>query len=556
MKRLYSIWCLVLCILWVVRLWGIDFSELDGKVLKGYTVLEGNEVESFDIKVLGVLRNVLPGKDYIIGVITNSRLEEIGVVAGMSGSPVYYNGNIIGAVSFTWSFQKKPIIGITPIHYMTNLSDLTNNMFSIPSDGTLKWTLPLLISPANALDDTMENLLKDTFKNVNVLVFPGGREEVSTNNTVKLSPGDPVAVVLVKGDLEIDALGTVSYVDGEKVYIFGHSMFSGGMIELPLAKAEVITTVPSYLLSFKLGNRKEIIGSTKFDGFSGVYCELGKIPMMVPVSVKINNKVYNYEIGKIPEYIPRLVMLVFLRSIRMNVAEFGEKAVKYSAKIVYKHNGVEKEVKVYDYLPMVTDSYEIAWSTSRLSSIIGYILGNEFSKCELVRVDINVDVWDKIDFYILERVVLDKVMVGPGENVNVKIILRRFRGGEEEREISLKIPEDIEKGSTIKVDVMPSYLYYYTLLQKYPELLNVSGLEEALKRYTQLPPINYLTLVMNISSTDFAMLGKLYNVPLRKLRNFSLLGGGAVNFLPSAITYDLDTGVPVYGQATAVIRVK
>src|SRR5215467_10449886 len=297
----------------------------DGMHGVAYTVFQGIKPEPMDVEVLGVLHNVNgPKGDIVLVRLAGPKVEYTGVVAGMSGSPVYIDGKLAGAIAFRiGEFSKEPIAGVTPISEMLEISALDNTPTSVPVQAK---SVPSLTSKTSgpgapsAAALGFANYLKpiDT-----PLVFSGFSEDavekfapqfasqgivpvmgVGSASEVKqpdpVVPGSAVSAVLVRGDMDIAATYTVTYRDANHLLACGHPLLQFGSVDLPMTKAQVLATLPSPLNAFKIVNATETVGSFVQDRHTGIMGEFGKKPDMIPVTLTIHGgtapKVFHYEV--------------------------------------------------------------------------------------------------------------------------------------------------------------------------------------------------------------------------------------------------------------------
>lgn len=315
----------------------IPLNELQpGMKGEVWTVFQGRDSEPFAVQVTGILRNALgPGKSMILCELTDARVQNMGAVAGMSGSPLYIDGKLAGVLAYQIQrFETVRYAGFTPISDMLEVSTLPPGRDSfvptpIPvkgdrgntrSTGSIVAPAPFTaISPAFSLGGLAPDvaaLLEPQFSalglNVNALGgnLGGGSEAGTAVPPAALRPGDVVAVALAVGDISLAGTGTVSYVDGNRILAFGHPMLSLGATELPMASAEIVTILPSQYNSIKLSNTGGIIGSFSQDRLSGIYGELGRKPAMVPVDIdfpaRLNRKSLHFEVVRNEQVLPTI----------------------------------------------------------------------------------------------------------------------------------------------------------------------------------------------------------------------------------------------------------
>ncbi len=278
-----------------------------------YTVFQGTKPEPMDVEVLGVLKNANgPKGDIILVRLGGAKAEYTGVVAGMSGSPVYLKGKLAGAVAFRiGEFSKEPIAGVTPISEMLEISALDNTPASVPIQAKSIPSIAAKTSGPGLSSAPAQNFANYLKPIETPLVFSGFSEDsiqrfapqfasegivpvmgVGSASDVAqpdpLEPGSAVSAVLVRGDMDIAATCTVTYIDAGHLLACGHPLLQFGTIDLPMTKAQVLATVPSPLNAFKIVNATETVGSFVQDRHTGILGEFGKKPEMIPVTLTIH----------------------------------------------------------------------------------------------------------------------------------------------------------------------------------------------------------------------------------------------------------------------------
>src|SRR5438270_1119012 len=313
-----------------------------GMVGVGRTVFDGTRVEEFKVHVLGVLQNVIgPHRNLVLARLEGGPLANTGVIAGMSGSPVYVDGRLIGAVSYALgAFSKEPIAGITPIAEMTDSTSFGNTLrpaaarvhvdFPLTREHltaafrkALNWNRPFAERPdeaqlagLNAVNGLASGQLAKLLRPIATPLamsgwepdvadlfgsafqdqgfIPTGGSAAALRDGEKpyegpLKPGDAVGVMLVGGDLMLGGTGTITHIDGDKVYAFGHPMYNLGPTEFPMTRAYVYTVLPSLFSSMKLSSTGEIIGTVLQDRATAIAGRLGPGPRMLPVTVSLES---------------------------------------------------------------------------------------------------------------------------------------------------------------------------------------------------------------------------------------------------------------------------
>ncbi|MCD5401397.1 hypothetical protein LR013_02225, partial [candidate division NPL-UPA2 bacterium] len=266
----------------------------------GRTVFSGTKVEDFDVEILGVLENVWPRGDLILVRLEGGPLERTGVISGMSGSPIYIEGRLIGALAYAWPFSREAIAGVTPIKDMLSIWEADKNIRG--DEASWSWEQPLtgesgpgaftlkpLPSPLtlSGFDPQVIREMELTLSRFGFLITQGGGGAAPEKEEVSLVPGAAVGVPLIKGDLNATVIGTLTYRRGDKILALGHPMLFGGTVDLPLSGAYIQALMPSQFISFKLGSATQTVGRISQDRRAAIAGEVGNFARMIPFEVKI-----------------------------------------------------------------------------------------------------------------------------------------------------------------------------------------------------------------------------------------------------------------------------
>ncbi len=440
---------------------------------KGRSVFVGREIEEFEVEILGILRNYQPKRNLIIAKLSGQGLENSGVAQGMSGSPVYIDGKLIGAVAYSFPFAKEPIAGITPIEEMMaipaedpprssfspripirnsmtleellqiNESRLPQESVNLLEGRTLKpMDLPLVCSgfPARVFNQASPVFSRLGFNPIN----GGPADQISTQAALKpytLREGDAVGVQLLDGDVNVSAIGTVTYARGGEVLAFGHPMYNLGAVEYGMTTADVITVVPSFQTSFKMATAGRLIGKFTQDRSVGVFGELGKMPRNIPLNVNWNNargqkKEFKIRVAEDKLLTPFLVNLAIASIMPSEDRSLGDMTLEVDGDI-YLENG--KSIHVEDLFSGAFDS-TLGEVANLMTAVVFFLTNNEFEDLSIHRIDLNVHASEEIRFSYLEKVWLDRYDVNPGERIHVKIFTRNFRGQQVMQDGYLTVP--------------------------------------------------------------------------------------------------------------------
>jgi SpoIVB peptidase S55 len=440
-----------------------------------YTVFEGTQPEAMDVEILGVLKNMLgPGQDMILARLHGSKPEYTGVVAGMSGSPVYIDGKLLGALSYRiGQFSKEPIAGITPIAEMLavngkndpealktaalSLSSLTAaTPTSTPTSGAgdiHPIDTPLVLSgfSPEAVRFFQEHV--STMGLMPVAGLGGSSSDsahpalTSASLAPTLLPGSAVSALMVRGDLEIAATCTVTYVDPHQVLACGHPITRYGNVSMPMTKADVVATLASPLNAFKIVNTTQTIGAFTEDRSSAIRGVLGESAHMIPVAIHthggLRDHTLHLEVIDNPDVTPGALMVSLYESLL--------ETNNYSAESTYEMRGT---VDIDGYPPLHLKSLiaptEQLPSALRAALTLGQrfqsVYGNSARLRNIERIDLDVDALPGRRSVQLERAQSSQPAAHAGETVMVEATLRPFRGETRNVRIAIPLPVTLNPG--------------------------------------------------------------------------------------------------------------
>ncbi|MGC4083832.1 MAG: SpoIVB peptidase S55 domain-containing protein [Vicinamibacterales bacterium] len=461
-----------------------------GMVGIGHTVFNGTRVEEFRANIIGVIENVIgTQRNLILAKLEGGPLADTGVIAGMSGSPVYIDGKLIGAVSYALgSFPKQPIAGITPIAEMTDATALSasrpagarvhvefplepgslldgfrkamqfnrpfadragdtqligvSNVSGFGAEiGTLLRPIatPLVVS---GFDPAASDVLASTFRNSGFV--PVGAGAAARAGMAEfdgpLKPGDAVGVTFVSGDLELGATGTVTYIDDNKVYAFGHPMYNLGPIDFPMTRAYVYTVLPSLFSSAKLSSTGDVIGAFNQDRATAIAGRLGPGPSLLPVTMTLeadrSNGTRTFKFNSVKDQLfgPLMTYTALVNTLTSYERQFGTST--YS---------VQGQLRIKGHEPIALDNMfageNAASNTSAyIVAPITAMVNNDYESVDMEGLDISVKSTEQPRTAQLERVWLDDPRPRPGRTVPLKVLLRSYRGDDIIETIPIEIP--------------------------------------------------------------------------------------------------------------------
>jgi SpoIVB peptidase S55 len=468
-----------------------------GMVGIGRTVFEGAELQEFKAHILGVLRNVQgPRRDLILARLEGHRLAESGVAQGMSGSPVYVDGRLIGAVSYSiGAFSKEPIAGITPIAEMKDATHVpvrsgTQARLELPVTreglaaalGAASARLsPFARRPADVqalglpagagaqlgpmLRPISTPLLMGGFEPETVDLIAGpfsqaGFSPVLTGAsdaqmpaiTGPLREGDAVGVGLVTGDLEMGATGTVTHIDGDRVYAFGHPFYNLGPTEFPMTRAYVHTILPSLMISFKISSLGETIGTMQQDRATAIAGTLGKGPSLVPMRVTLertgadaSKRTFTYQLVNDQLFTPLLAYVAMFNTLGAYERQFG--AATFSVRSRARIQG-HADLAVDD---VFTGDNPVLGAATAVAGPLTMLLSNDVEKVALEGLDVSIQSAETPRSATIERVWIDEIRPRAGRSLPLKVLTKSYRGEEKISTVPIEIPANASGNLSILV---------------------------------------------------------------------------------------------------------
>ena len=442
--------------------------------MKGYgrTVFHGGKIDRFEFEVVGVQRNAMPGRGRIMIKASGGPLAQTGILAGMSGSPCYIDGKLIGALSTGIQFEKDAIGGVTPIGEMLEqLRDIPETPPSrtplilpkleppkvlksalmgkmIPLDvlmgGVDPEAMPMAVmgTPLSSETQKLWEGLPIRFAATPALSPTTGKEEASP-----LEPGGMAAIALMQGDLDLTAAGTITYISGKRVLLFGHQLFNLGALDLPLWSATVATVVPSYSSSFKMAMPVAQVGALRLDRSSGVAGILGAEPRMVPLRVGLNlngrrTLNFRFELMDNPLLTPVLAATAVAQVLDSNVRGAG-----------FQSLSLQGNIKLAGQSPIQVENVIADLNASRMARYVGAMLQavtlNPFERPVIDGISLNIKAEERLDLTGIAGIRLLKARAKRGEVLPVLVTLQNIQGVRETATFNIQVPSSAAKGKAI-----------------------------------------------------------------------------------------------------------
>jgi SpoIVB peptidase S55. len=453
------------------------------------TVFRGSEPEDFNVEILGVVPGAIgPKQDLIIGKISGGQADRTFVFQGMSGSPVYVDGKLVGAISYSFPFAKEPICGITPVEQMIKIFEQNaapkNNQprafsFAELASTEFKPQFPQgsAVAASVVTNSSVPNVAGQAFQRIGTpIAFSGFTQETlnlfapqlasvgltpvaAIGGGAKITPlekynektlqgGASVTMQLVRGDYSMSAAGTVTFRDGEKIYAFGHPFLNLGISDLPMSESTVVTVVPNVNNSFKLAVPTAMVGTMTQDRNTGVFGQLGKAPKMIPVKLNLQTsrgqtETLDFEIARDDFLTPLLLNMAVYNSITANERGLGDSTIKIEGLIKLKN---QEPVKVERRF---TGAQATQLASGAVAIPVNQLLRSGFDETEISEITMNVTSFDGTKSAVLERIALDRSEVKPGETFEVHSFIRTNTGQVFVQRTPITIPKDTPAGTLL-----------------------------------------------------------------------------------------------------------
>ena len=496
------------------------------------TVYQGTNIEKFEMEVVSVVKNAKPGnfsaggKDTILVMGLDERFKHTGPVAGCSGSPVYVDGRLAGALAVGFSFSKDPLYGVTPIEEMLAASEIKQ---ALPSGGSgglnIDYSKPFSIDNVvdayrrsfslggqqeslmpliTSLNTNEEKFLCDFLGQNRFKVFSAGPSGAIRDIDVKLEQGSTVCVPLVSGDISLSALGTVTEVDGDKVYAFGHPFLGQGAINLPMANGYIHTVVSTITTSFKFGQVGKIIGAFRNDESTAIFGIIGEQAPLIRLGITINAyndipRKYNCMIAVHPKLTPMLANTAMLGAAEMKSGLPDEHLVKYKCSInIDGYENIEYE----NFLP----NQGFNPIANEWLGILAVLMDNPYQKVKINSIDFQIDTEKRQSTSMINKIAVSDTKLKPGQQLKVNIITEKYLGGKSSDEITLQLPDDIKEGK-YKLTVCGQGYYQKFLMKSMPQRFvadSIESLIEVIKRSVSMPRKN-MYVILELGTDGFSL---------------------------------------------------
>jgi hypothetical protein len=440
----------------------------------GYTVFQGTKPEPMGVEVLGVLRNLNgPKSDVVLVKLVGEKPEFTGVVAGMSGSPVYIDGKLLGAIAYRiGQFSKEPIAGVTPIEQMLEINEFDQ---SIPQGGAAAavrvsgasrtgtpgkddsnpiQSYAQYLTPIdapfvfNGFNEAAIRQFAPALSAVGITPVMGVGSASKDKQPEPLVPGSAVSAIMVRGDMDVAATCTVTYMDKDHLLACGHPLMQFGMVDMPMTKANVVATLSSPLNAFKIINTTESVGAFVQDRHTGILGRFDRDPKMIPVTLSIHGpsgpREYHYEVLNNAKLTPVMMMTTVYNAL-MGMNQYGEETTyRMNGRIHVNGFSDVRLTNMFSPVDANPTAYSVAMS---LGEHFGRIYDNPFEAPTVSGVNLEFDLEPERRAAVLESARTDVTEARPGDEITIEAVLRPYRGDRIVRRIPVRVPTSAPKGS-------------------------------------------------------------------------------------------------------------
>jgi hypothetical protein len=458
----------------------LPLSEVKpGMVGEARTVFQGTVPEAFKVRVVSILRNFLPKQDIILVRAEDPRLEASGIAAGMSGSPVYIEGKLMGAIAYGWSFAKEPLAGVTPIESMLAERERPDRPVPDPYQASLESVLPAPSEPARpAPEETAASRLRPVTIPLSVTgasdaslaylgeelqpfglhpVRAGGAGEshaAGAPSPGALIPGAAVGVALMQGDMTTTAMGTLTFTDGKQILAFGHPMMGIGAVNLPMVLGEIHAIIPSLASSLKMSSPVGEFGNITDDSKSGVIGTIGGHAGTVPVLVKVTSNgvskpPFKVAIARHRRLMPMLATMAVSTALGEAVADVTDMVADVTTHL---HVRGFAPIELRDQIFSNDALAPRVLAMSHGMRALGDLLANPFAPAVVEKIEVDARVEFRADSAEIVALSSPGDKVRAGARLPLRVTLRPYAGPEFSQSLEVELPTALA-GLTVKIEV-------------------------------------------------------------------------------------------------------
>jgi len=507
----------------------------------GRSVFFGTEIKEFGVEVVDVMRQVWPRGDLILCRLSGQGLEESGVVAGMSGSPVYIDGRLIGAVAYAWSFAKQPLAGVTPAAQMLriwNEQDRSESprggrsgRVSVKSGHAGLSALPLPVALSGftpALAEVIEPALREFGLSP---VGAAGTASSASWDTSNLVPGAAVGVALIDGDVRLSGIGTLTCREGNRILAFGHPMFQAGSVRMPMVGGVIHSVLPSVASSFKLFSATGPVGTVNQDRLAGIGGEIGPVPEMLPVLAMVSSPsgtdTYRFRIIEQEDLAPLLAAVGLTDIVYQTEGSLEEMTLASRMTVRFRPPAiVNRQSSIVNPSDLVVEhrfsgTNPAADLFRAAKSELDVLLGNRFLPAPIAAIefDLGFNPGRNLAYLLSARPNLARVR--PGDTIRVTLSLRDYRGDDSELAIAVAIPGSTPEGR-LRIVIAPRDSLLAFEATRAPAKLEPGSFADLLELFSQTGRENELVAAGFSEKPGLTLAGKELPVPPPSLRSVLL----------------------------------
>jgi len=476
----------------------------------GLTVFQGTQIDTFYVEVLGIMKNVFYAKhDLIMARVSGPYVDEAGVIAGMSGSPVYIDGKLVGALAYSFGqLPKEAIAGITPIGQMLAIEDAvtydSQSQRSEPVDQSgpglrkmhapgqpdgLSFETPFLkpISVPmvfSGFNPAVVKLFENTFRQKGLIPLMGGGGSQQTEEPGSmpridehtLEPGSAIGAQLIRGDFNMAGTGTVTYRKDNTILAFGHPYLWSGALNIPMTQADIITVIPDQASSTKIGNVTDVVGSVLWDHTNGLYGKLGDTAQMIPVEIAFHAgdqlvNTYQFDVMMSSAWTPTLVNMGVANTILGNGRLGGERTIQLEGQVVM---GGYPDIMIDD---LFSGQLTLLSMTTDVARMLNIVLDNRFVTPHIESLNLTIRSTNDRRIAVIEGVWYDQNAVQPGDELEVTVFLRPYRGDRIIKKVKIPLPKHLARGA-IQVLVGGAQVLTQHEMKSAPQRFQPDGVEQ------------------------------------------------------------------------------
>lgn len=493
------------------------------------TEMDGGERVEIPLTVLGTVGSGTPNGEMVLVRLDDPRFEHTGIIAGMSGSPVYLDGRLLGALAFGWPFAKDPIGGVTPFERMLEIEATSAAPASLASRPELPdilaaigdrsvgqmltdWLvpdragprpLPVAIAVGGVVASDHSGWIGEAWRRMGWVASPGGTVDGEWM-AGEVAPGSMVAAILVDGDASLAAGGTVTEVRGDRLWAFGHPSLGAGAVDMPLSQASVVSVMPSLYNSFKFFTVGRPIGAMIADRRAGILGRLGAAAPMVPIRVSIGDQQYEFRSVHHPVLLPLLSGYLTQASLGVRGRTFGD--ITLDTQIEVRYEGIEPARVAVS----LAGSQAGGETAAFVGAVVGYLEASSFDVPEIESVDIRVESSEGLRSADIVEIVPERRVVEPGEELAVRFRLRPHRGEEMVQTVTIRVPEGTPDG---RLDLIGSDGAAWTVYDLQMRPLRPASFGDEVRLVNSLQPSTELVVALERRDPGMVVAGGSLSTP-------------------------------------------